>query len=356
MPSRVLFRALFAALSLSVLSGCTTAGYLAQAGCGQIDLMLRARDLEETVADTHVPPRTRELLGQVKEIKKFGERNSLRPTGSYHRFVQLDRPVVVWVVTASDPLRFRSRTWWFPIVGRVPYLGWFDRDAAHEFAASLRAEGLDVDVGGAEAYSTLGWFDDPVLSTMLGDGEEAIGELAEVVLHESVHATLYINGQTRFNESLAEFVSGKLTRVYLDEKYGPKSQEKAAYEDAERRGEERRARMHKAYEALDALYKSDKPAAQKLAEKRQILARLRREAGYRRPINNATLASFKNYHSGTTEFDDLVAACGGSWKRFFGTLARLNDDQSAFKVAKQGELGPVLSPLIKAGCPATAGK
>lgn len=352
MPRRVLFRALFVGLSLSVLSGCTTAGYLAQAGCGQIDLMLRARDLDETVADAHVPPRTRELLAQVKEIKKFGERHSLRPTGSYHRFVQLDRPVVVWVVTASDPLRFRSRTWWFPIVGRVPYLGWFDRDAAHEFAASLRAEGLDADVGGAEAYSTLGWFDDPVLSTMLGDDDGAIGDLAEVVLHESVHATLYIHGQTRFNESLAEFASGKLTRVYLDEKYGPKSDEKAAYEDAERRGAERRARMHEAYEALDALYKSDEPDAEKLAKKRRILVRLRREIGYHRPINNATLASFKNYHSGTTELDDLLAACGGSWKRFFGALARLNDDHRAFETAKHGEFGPMIAPLIKAHCPA----
>jgi predicted aminopeptidase len=266
--------------------------------------------------------------------------------------VQLDRPVVVWVVTASDPLRFRSRTWWFPIVGRVPYLGWFDRDAAHEFAASLRAEGLDVDVGGAEAYSTLGWFDDPVLSTMLGDGDEAVGELAEVVLHESVHATLYVNGQTRFNESLAEFVSGKLTRVYLDEKYGPKSEEKAAYEDAERRGEERRERMHQAYEKLDALYRSDKPIAEKLAEKRRILMRLRREAGYRRPINNATLASFKNYHSGTSDFDGLLAACGGSWARFFATLGRLKDDRRAFEAAKPGDLGPVIAPLVKAGCPA----
>lgn len=349
---RVLLRALFVGLSLSVLSGCTTAGYLAQAGCGQIDLMLRARDLEETVADTRVPERTRELLAQVKEIKKFGERHSLRPTGSYHRFVQLDRSAVVWVVTASDPLRFRSRTWWFPIVGRVPYLGWFDRDAAQEFADSLRAEGLDVDIGGADAYSTLGFFDDPVLSTMLGGGDEAIGELAEVVLHESVHATLFINGQVRFNESLAEFAAGKLTRTYLDEKYGPNSEQKAAYEDVERRGDERRARMHKAYEALEALYSSNKPVAEKLAEKRRILQRLRREAGYRRPINNATLASFKNYHSGSRDFDDLLAACGGSWARFFSTLARLNQDQSAFKTAKPGELGPVITPLVKAGCPA----
>jgi predicted aminopeptidase len=349
----LLFRAIALALSVAVLTGCTTAGYLAQAGCGQIDLMLRARDLDAAVADPAVPQRTRDMLAQIQTIKRFGERHSLRPTGSYHRFVQLDRSVVVYVVTASDPLRFHSRTWWFPIVGRVPYLGWFDRDAARELADSLRAEGLDVDLGGAEAYSTLGWFDDPVLSTMLGDGDDGIGELAEVVLHESVHATLYVDGQTRFNESLAEFASGRLTRTYLDEKYGPTSPQKAAYEDTERRGQERRVRMHAAYEELAALYASARPVAEKLAEKRRILDKLRREAGYRRPVNNATLASFKNYHSGTGDLDALLGACGGDWKRFFATLGVLKKERARFKEPGQQDLGPVLQPLVRAGCPVT---
>jgi len=267
---------------------------------------------------------------------------------------ELDRPVVVWVVTASHPLRFRSKTWWFPIVGRVPYLGYFDRDSAYTFATELREEGLDVDVGGAEAYSTLGWFDDPVLSTMIGAGEEAIGELADVVLHESVHATLYVDGQTRFNESLAEFVSGKLTLIYLDERYGPASEEKTAFLAAERRGDERRKKMHRAYEELATLYASTQPDASKLAEKKRILTALRREAKVRRPINNATLASFKNYHSGTPELDALLAACGGSFARFFGVLAPLKKNKGAFKEPNQADFGPVLAPMVKAGCPARA--
>jgi predicted aminopeptidase len=345
-------RALVIALSLLVLSGCTTASYLAQAGCGQIDLMLRARDLDATIADPKVPARTRGLLSQVATIKKFGEKHSLKPTGNYHRFVQLDRSVVVWVVTASDPLRFRSKTWSFPIAGRVPYLGFFDRDAAHSFAASLREEGLDVDVGGAEAYSTLGWFDDPVLSTMLGGGDEAIGGLAEVVLHESVHATLYLDGQTRFNESLAEFVSNRLTLTYLDERYGESSAEKRAFVDGERRAKERREKMHRAYEKLEALYASNRPRDEKLLEKRRVLAALRRETRRRRPINNATLASFKNYHSGTRDLDALLAACGGSYQRFFATLTPLKKNRSVFAGPNQQDLAPVLKPLIQAGCPA----
>jgi predicted aminopeptidase len=346
----VLHRALLAAFCLSALTGCTTAEYLAQAGCGQIDIMLRTRPLDRAAADPELPAQTRALLKAVPEIKRFGERHSLRPTGNYHTFVQLDRPVVVHVVTASAPLAFRPKTWWFPIVGRVPYLGWFDKDQARLFADDLRAEGLDVDMGGAEAYSTLGWFDDPVLSTMLGTTDEAIGDLAEVVLHESVHATLFVNGQTRFNESLAEFVSGRLARAYLDERFGPASREKAAYEDGERRADERRQKMHAAYEELAALYASAKPDAEKLAEKRRILTELRRRARFRRPINNATLASFKNYHSGTPELGALLTTCGGDWKRFFGALAPLAKSKTAFHEPNQAEFGSVVAPLVKAGC------
>ena len=348
----MLLRALLAVFALSALTGCTTAEYLAQAGCGQIDIMLRARSLERAARDESLPEHTRALLAAVPEIKRFGERQGLRPTGNYRTFVQLDRPVVVFVVTASDPLAFRPKTWWFPIVGRVPYLGWFDKDRARLFADDLRAEGLDVDLGGAEAYSTLGWFDDPVLSTMLGSGDEAIGNLADVVLHESVHATLFVNGQTRFNESLAEFVAGHLARVYLDERFGRGSREKSAFEDGERRGDERRRQMHAAYEELAALYASKKPDAEKLAEKRRILADLRRRTRYRRPINNATLNAFKNYHSGTPELDALLAACGGSYRRFFLALAPLAKSKTAFREPNQQEFGSVLAPLVKAGCPA----
>jgi predicted aminopeptidase len=339
-----------AALALLALSGCTTGRYLAQAGCGQIDLLVRARDIGAASRDPEVDPRIRDLLVQVPEIKKFGEENSLRPTGSYHRYVQLDRPVVVWVVTASEPLRFRSKTWWFPIVGTVPYLGWFDRADAHELAADLRAAGWDADVGTADAYSTLGWFDDPVLSSMIYDGPEAIGELASTILHESVHATLYVDGQTRFNESLAEFSAAKLTVIYLDRRYGVASQEKSAFLAVERHGAERHARMHRAYETLEKLYASPRSPAEKLAEKARILAALRRETSFKRPINNATLSAFRNYNSGTPELEALLQACGGSWARFFGTLASLKK-KGSFSSPNQADLGPVLRPLVEQQCP-----
>jgi predicted aminopeptidase len=339
-----------ALVALALLSGCTTGRYLAQAGCGQIDLLLRARDIGAVARDPNVDPRLRTLLAQVPEIKKFGEENSLRPTGNYHRYVALDRPVVVWVSTASEPLRFRSKTWWFPIVGSVPYLGWFNREDARELVEELGEQGWDADLGGADAYSTLGWFDDPVLSTMIAEGAEATGLLVNVILHESVHATLYIDGQTRFNESLAEYSAGKLAVTYLDRRYGVASVEKLSYLEAGRRGAERAGQMHRAYETLAKLYASSRPREEKLAEKQRVLAALRAETRFRRPINNATLSAFKNYNSGTPELDALMNACGGSWARFFGTLRTLKQ-KGLFSGPNQADLGPVLRPLVARGCP-----
>jgi predicted aminopeptidase len=348
---KALVKALLAVVALTGGAGCTTGRYLTQAACGQLDIAIRARDIEGAARDPHVDPRVRRLLALVPEIKRYGEENSLRPTSNYKRYADLQRPAVVWVVTASEPLRFRSKTWWFPIVGTVPYLGWFDRADAAALADELHAQGLDSDVGAADAYSTLGWFDDPVLSTMLGDGLAPAADLVDVVLHESVHATLYVNGQTRFNESLAEFAAAKMTLVWLDRRYGPGSPEKQAFLDGERRAATRARRMHQAYETLAALYASSRPAAEKLAEKARVLADLRRVTGFRRPINNATLSAFKNYNSGTPELDALLGACGGSWARFFDTL-RAVKARGTFHAPNQADLGPVLAPLVRAGCPA----
>src|SRR5206468_11910645 len=132
-------------------------------------------------------------------------------------------------VSACEKLRFQSKVWNFPFVGSFPYLGWFDLEDGRSFARELKAEDngkWDVDLRGAAAYSTLGWFRDPVVSSMIPEGKEALGELVDVVLHESTHATYYISGQAFFNESIASFVADKLTPFYLDAKLGKGSEEK----------------------------------------------------------------------------------------------------------------------------------
>lgn len=332
------------------LCGCTIVSYAVEAGCGQLAISLGARPIEDAIADRDTPPRTAALLAQVGSVKRFGERHGLRPTNSYRKYVDVDRGAAVWVVTASEPLRFRMKTWSFPIVGSVTYLGWFNKAEAELFASDLESDGWDVDLRGAGAYSTLGWFDDPVLSTMLSRGPDALGELANVVIHESVHATVYFAGQTAFNESIASFIGDALAKVYLDENAGPESPEKEAYLEGERAGERRRKVMHAAYIRLEALYASKAPKADKLAQKKRIMAALEAEVGARRPFTNATLAQFKTYNSSKGELDSLLSACGGSFPRMVSALKSIPPE--AFKGTQDRNLSQLIDPLIRGGCPA----
>jgi predicted aminopeptidase len=318
-------------------SGCTSVLYVVQAAQGQVELGYLARPIDEVVADKTVPDHTRSLLSRVASMKRFGEKHGLTPTKNYSEYVELDRPAVVWVVSACEPLRFQSKVWSFPIAGKVPYLGWFDWWDAESFAEDLREDGWDVHFRPAGAYSTLGWFQDPVLSSMIDRGaadspaevDGALGDLANVVLHESVHATLYLPGQSLLNESLADFVADRLTARYLDAELGAQSPERLAWEANQKDSDRRRALMQRAYSRLERLYASAAPDAAKLAEKARVLAELRRELGLNREINNATLAQFKTYSSGEAELLALLDACGGDFRRFLAQLRGLSADSFA---------------------------
>ena len=323
--------------------------YLSQAAGGQVSLLTSARPIPDVVKDEKTPPRLKSLLGEIAAVKAFGESHGLKPTGNYADYVQLDRPAVVWVVSACKPLEFKSKAWSFPIVGEFPYLGWFNRDDAKAFAKELEQEGLDVDVRGASAYSTLGWFKDALLSSMIPEGDEALGELVNTVLHESVHATLHLNSQAYFNESLASFIADRLAPTYLEQARGKDSAELAAYLRAEAFGERWRKRMHEAYEALAALYESPRPESEKREEKTKLLATLKAELSTKRELNNATLVQYRTYGTGTEDFEALYQACGAEWPRFLGTLRTLSE--RSFTRSGQNELGPVLRPLVEKGCP-----
>jgi predicted aminopeptidase len=330
------------------LRGCSTLGYLLQAGKGQLAMMNRARPIEEVLRDEKTPPRIRRLLAEIPSVNEFGRAQGLKPTSNYRNYVKLDRPAAVYVVSACEPLRFESREWRFPIVGSVPYLGWFDLDGARKMAEDLRVQGLDVDVRGARAYSTLGWFPDPVLSSMIPEGDEAMGDLVNVVLHESVHATLYVSGQTYFNESLASFMADRMVYSYLDQKFGAESVERVSYEKAEKDGEKRVALLRDAYARLDALYASGRSDAEKLVEKKAVLERLKTALDSKRDFNNAALIQYKAYDTGEKEFTALFEACGKDWRRFMQVLEKVQ--LGSFKEEHQKDLAPVLLPLAQAGC------
>lgn len=288
-----------------------------------------------------IPPRTKELLAEIPRIKAYGETRGIRATPNYREYVQLDRDAAVWVVSACDPLSFTSKTWGFPLVGSFPFLGWFDRGSAEGFAAELKREGWDVDVRGASAYSTLGWFRDAVLSSMIRPGPEARGELVEVVIHESVHATLYLDGQSHFNESLADFVAERMTPDYL--KKFERNGDLEAYSASQQSFAQYRKTMHEAYDRLLAIYQSSRTREEKLAEKEREFASLKDRLKIKRELSNASLVQFRTYDVGKAEFARLLERCGGEWPRFFGALRGLQS--SDFGGGERESIGPALDGL-----------
>lgn len=344
-----LSRALALALAVA-LTGCLPIRYVTQAAAGQEDLNRRGISIREIVEGEHLDRRTRRLLSHVPAIKAFGERHGLAHTKNYERYVWIGRPAVVWVVSACDPLAFRPRAWKFPIVGSITYTGWFDREEARAYGDELARAGWDVDVRPSQAYSTLGWFDDPILSTMISDGEDALGGLADVVLHETLHATFFVPGQSTLNESVASFFGDELAVRYLDEATGRDSPEKASFLAVRARGERRGHVMKRAYERLAELYaRRDLSREAKLAEKRRIIDALRAELAIKRPITNASLIQYKTYGSGKSELAELLSRCEGDFSRMLRTLARIRP--VAASARPHADPATLLRPLIAGGCP-----
>lgn len=344
-----LARALLVIGAALAQAGCFEAGYVAQAAQGQLGIVCNTRDLDKAVRDDDVEAWKRALLAEVPGIKRFAESSGLVPTPSYEAYVDLPRPVAVYVVSASHPLKFEGVTWSFPIVGSVPYLGYFERDSAYDLADDLKEAGWDVDVRGARAYSTLGWFEDPVLSSMLEEGPSGPGELANTVLHESLHATVYIPSQSAFNESVASYVGDVLAERWLIARFGEGSPELLTYRDDLTGGEERTERLHRAYRDLDALYRSKEPREVILRKKKRYLEKLHDELEMARMPNNASLIGFRTYASGEAELKALGAACGGDMRRFVKAVAQT--EAKLFDEPQQEDVAKVLDKLAKRGCP-----
>lgn len=311
-PTAAIAPLLTGALALAALatSGCLMTRYLAQAGHGQFELMAKARPIDEVVADPSTPLRTAMLLAEIPAIKAYGAAFGLSFKHNYQTYSDLGRPAAVWFVGGSDPLAFRPRKWCFPIVGCFAGLGWFDEDDALRHRAEMEARGLDVIARPAAAYSTGGWFPDPVLSTMLGGGDDAFPGLANVILHESVHATVLVPDQPFFNESFAEYVGDVMTDRWVIDRFGRGAPEQLAWVVSQATSAARTARMFAAYRDLDEVYNSKASDAEKLAKKKQLIDELVAELRLRRRPNNASLVELRVYRAGGTTLGEAHRACG----------------------------------------------
>jgi predicted aminopeptidase len=205
-------RCLVAFIPCLALAGCALP-YYSQAARGQISLLRQRVPIAEVIADPATGTDTRDRLELVLELREFAvTRLGLPDNDSYTSFVELDRPYVVWNVVAAAEFSTDPLTWCFPVAGCVAYRGYFEQSRAETYAARLDARGYDIFVGGATAYSTLGHFDDPVLSSMLARGET---EIAATLFHELAHQRAYFKGDTELSESFATAVEQYAVELWL---------------------------------------------------------------------------------------------------------------------------------------------
>lgn len=333
-------------LTLLLVAGCVETRYVLQAGLGQLELVGNARDVDDVMGDADTDERTRYMLQLAKAAMRYSRARGLSTKGNYEKYVELGRGAVVWFMAAARPLELEPMTWNFPIVGSFPYLGWFDEAEARKMARRLRADGYDVFVREVHAYSTGGWFRDPLLSTMLVGEDTAHLDMVNTLFHELTHANFFVTDQATFNESVASFVGDALAGEFLIAEFGATSVDVQVYQMVLAEDKVRIDELTRAYRTLDALYKSAASDAEKLRRKKELVQRLRSELDLDGEPNNASLLGFKTYNSGLPELAALRAACA-TWPRFFAALATVDND--SFATEQQEEIGPVITRL-KARC------
>lgn len=338
--------ALAVVAAAAVGGGCLMPRYLAQAAHGQLELLAKSRPLQEVVDDPQTPLRTALLLAEIPAIKQYGRSYGLKIKRNYNAYSAIGRPAAVWFVGAADPVAFKPLKYCFPIVGCFAGLGWFDEEEGVRHKLELERQGYDAIVRPASAYSTGGWFPDPVLSTMLGGGDDAFPELANVILHESVHATILVPDQPFFNESVATYVADTLTDNWIIERFGRGSPEELAWTLGQAMGVHRTARILGGYTELKKLYDSPVSRADKLARKAKIIDELVADLRMWRRPNNASLTEARVYNGGAAALIVAHRACGDLRALVEASQTLTRQD---FSKTLQDDLTP-LGPLIGKRC------
>lgn len=312
-------------MSFLLLQGC----YYGQAIRGQMELLDKREPIEDLIADPATPDPLRERLVLARAIRSFAsDELGLPDNASYTTYADLGRPYAVWNVTATTEFSVQPVVWCFPFVGCVPYRGYFKEEAAQAFADRYRESGHDVRVGGVSAYSTLGWFSDPLLNTMLVRDEI---ELAAVVFHELAHQQLYVKDDTAFNEAFATVVEEEGVRRWLVGQGRPEAI--GEYRARRARSERFAALLRATRDELHALFASgvtpEAMRAAKGAAYDSLRARYRQVrdeewggyAGYdrwfERELNNADLAAVGTYNDRAPELRALLESLDGDLGAFY---------------------------------------
>ena len=303
------------------LSACSP-GYVLRAGWEEARILSARRPIHEVVHDTTTPASLRGKLRLVQDTRDYAEQAlELQPGDAFTSYVEMERDTLLMVVNAAPEFELRWKTWWFPIVGRMPYKGYFDFDKAQREAEKLGTQGYDTWVRPSSAFSTLGWFPDPLMSTTLR--ADSVG-IVETVIHEITHSTFFPKGQARFNESFANFVGHRGAISFFCDAIA----DEILCEAAEDRWHDMRVFgrfFHSVLDPLQELYGSGLPAADMREEKRRILREAAerfdsevqpgfRSGRYRgldpERVNNAWLLSRMLYYTRLDDMETLYIRCG----------------------------------------------
>ena len=302
---------------LLFVSSCSHLSYYKQAVSGQLALLADRRPVTGVLEDPGLKDEVRQQLQLSQNILAFAGELGLPVEKTFSTYVDVGRPYVVWNVFAAEAFSLQLKTHCFPIAGCVGYKGFFAREAAEKYAAELRAEGLEVFVGGVAAYSTLGWFDDPLLSTFIMREEAA---LAALLFHELAHKVLYIEGDTSFNESFATAIERYALKKWLDRRDQPGRF--AAYLAADKRRQSVIALILATRERLALIYASQRPENEMQQQKNEAIADMRQqyqqlkdswqtgtefEYWMQTEINNARLGAIGAYHGWVPAFQVMLA-------------------------------------------------
>lgn len=317
-----------------LLNGCSSVSYYSQLASGQLQLLRAREPVAKVIADPSRDAKLRTHLIQSQKARTFAsERLHLPDNQSYRLYADIGRPYVVWNVFATPEFSLTPQNHCFPIAGCVAYRGYYSQSAARGEAAIQRLQGMDVAIGGVEAYSTLGWFNDPILNSMMGWGDE---RLATLIFHELAHQRFYVKDDTEFNESLATFVEQEGTRQWRAFRGLPA--------DTDARLKQRDQFIELVLETrarLEQLYAQPLPAEQMRERKATTFEQFRREyrlmrdrqwAGDKRydawvnmPLNNARLLPFGLYDQWVPALAALFRQVGGDWVRFYAEVEKLGE-------------------------------
>ncbi len=324
----------------ALLCGCSTAGYYVQSVRGQMEIWRESRPIPAVLDDPDTSNQVKRKLELAMQVRRFAtEQLSLPDNGSYTEYVDLNRPYMVWSVFVTPELSLKPMEWCFLVVGCVNYRGYFQQHSAQKFAQRHAEQGYDVHVGGVPAYSTLGWFDDPVPNTIL---HYSATEFAGFIFHELAHQVAFAKGDTVFNESFATTVEHLGVERWLQHTGDEDGIEH--YRLRRQREQQVIALILEHRVRLEQMYEKDLPDSAKRLAKQELIAALRRDyykksadwqshiafkKWFDQPINNAKLIAIATYHDLVPVFNKLLQEQNGDLISFYNVVRQLAEESKS---------------------------